>query len=108
MPDAVAGHFTHDGQITINAGEPWVGRAGVAAMAAGFYADIPDLALTCDGIRGAGEQAIYLWTFTGTHVAHGNPVRISGWEEWTVDPVGLVSMSRGWFDAAEYARQAGI
>jgi uncharacterized protein (TIGR02246 family) len=107
-PDAVASCFAEDGQIIINAGEPSQGRAGIAAMAAGFFAEVPDLALACDEIRGAGEHAVYLWTFTGTHKAHGHPVRISGWEEWTFDAAGMIKFSRGWFDAADYARQAGV
>ena len=56
-PQAVAAFFAPDGSITINRGEPYLGRAGIAAMAAGFYADIPDLALTCDTVRCAGGHA---------------------------------------------------
>ncbi len=54
-------------------------------MAAGFYADVPDLHLVCDGLRIAGDQLVCLWTFTGSHAASGNPLRIVGWEEWDVD-----------------------
>jgi hypothetical protein len=90
----------------INQGEPWEGRAGVAQMAAGFYADVPDLHLVCDGLRIAGSHAIYLWTFTGSHATSGNPLRISGSEEWDVDADLRVKSSRGWYDADDYARQA--
>lgn len=74
-------------------------------MAAGFFADIPDLALVCDGVRTAGERAVYLWTFTGHHAASGLPVRVAGWEEWRIDGHGAITESRGWFDGADYARQ---
>ena len=60
--DAVSMFFAEDGRIEINRGSPWEGRSGVAQMAAGFFADIPDLALVCDGVRGAGNHVAYLWT----------------------------------------------
>ena len=105
QPEAVAGHYAESGQIIINGGDPWQGRAGVAAMAAGFLADIPDMVLRCDGVRAAGLTAIYLWTFTGTHAASGKPVAVAGWEAWELNEAGLISASRGWFDAEDYARQ---
>jgi uncharacterized protein (TIGR02246 family) len=103
--DAVAAYYAEDGAIVINRGTPWEGRSGVARMAAGFFADLPDLRLTCDGIRVAGDHVAYLWTFTGTHAATGHPLRVSGWEEWDLDSDGKVKASRGWFDADDYARQ---
>jgi uncharacterized protein (TIGR02246 family) len=105
-PEAVAAFFAEDGQIVINNGTPWTGRGGVAAMAAGFFADVPDLSLTCDGLRIAGPHMAYLWTFTGTHSGSGAALKITGWEEWDLDPEGRIAASRGWFDAADYARQA--
>ena len=56
--DAVAGFYAADGQIVINRGEPSIGHSGVAAMAAGFFADVPDLKLACDGVRLAGGHAV--------------------------------------------------
>lgn len=105
-PKDVASFYALDGRIVINRGEPWVGREGVAAMAAGFYADVPDLRLVCDALRTAGDHVVYLWTFTGTHAATANPLRVVGWEEWNVGPDLLVRSSLGWFDAEDYARQA--
>jgi uncharacterized protein (TIGR02246 family) len=107
-PEAVAAFFSAGGGITINNGAPWTGRDGVAAMAAGFFADIPDLALRCDGVRSAGAHIVYLWTFTGTHAGSGKPVAVTGWEEWQIDDDGLIARSLGWFDADDYARQTGI
>ena len=105
-PDAVASFFAADGQIVINRGKPWLGREGVAAMAAGFFADVPDLTLTCDEVRCAGDHVAYLWTFTGTHAGSKNPLRVVGWEEWDLDADLHVVTSCGWFDAADYERQA--
>lgn len=104
-PEAVAAFYAKDGGIVINRGTPWEGRAGIVAMAAGFFADVPDLSLTCDGLRCAGDHIAYLWTFTGHHAETRNPLRISGWEEWDFDTDGKVAASRGWFDAEDYARQ---
>jgi uncharacterized protein (TIGR02246 family) len=104
-PAAVAAFFAVDGSITINAGTPWQGRDGVAAMAAGFFADIPDLSLRCDGIRTAGNHVAYLWTFTGTFAANGKPLSVSGWEEWQLRTDSLIQTSLGWFDTDDYARQ---
>jgi uncharacterized protein (TIGR02246 family) len=104
--EAVAEFYAPDGRIVINRGEPWQGRAGVALMAAGFFADVPGLYLTCDGLRVAGDHVVYLWTFTGTDAMTRNPLRLQGWEEWEVDAEYRVTSSRGWYDAADYARQA--
>lgn len=106
-PEAVAAFFAPEGAIIINGGQPWTGRDGVADMAAGFFADVPGLKLVCDGVRVAGDHLIYLWTFTGQHASTRKPLRVIGWEEWDLDAAGLVRLSRGWFDADDYARQAG-
>lgn len=104
-PEAVAEFFAESGRIVINRGSPWEGRDRVAAMAAGFFADVPDLRLACDKVRAAGDHLVYLWTFTGTHSGTGNKLRIAGWEEWDLDSDLKVQASRGWFDADDYARQ---
>jgi hypothetical protein len=101
----VASFFAETGGIVINRGPLWQGRSGVAAMAAGFYADVPDLTLQCDGVKLAGSHMLYLWTFTGTHAGTGRKLRITGWEEWELGEDLLVTASRGWFDAEEWARQ---
>lgn len=74
-------------------------------MAAGFYADVPDLSLTCNDIRVSGTHAVYVWTFTGHDATTGNPLNIRGWEEWELSEDLKVAASRGWFDAEDYARQ---
>lgn len=104
-PQKVASFYAKDGQVIINGGTPYLTRSGVAEMAAGFYADVPDLNLVCDLMRCAGDHAAYLWTFTGHHAETKNPLKISGWEEWDFDEGGKVKASRGWFDAADYAAQ---
>ena len=104
-PEAVAAFFAEDGTITINRGNPWLGREGVAQMSAGFFADVPDLCLSCDGLRSTGDHVAYLWTFKGTHAGSGNPLTVAGWEEWDIDENGHIRRSLGWFDGDDYARQ---
>ena len=104
---AVAEFYAKDGGIVINRGEPWQGRDRVAQMAAGFFSDVPDIKIVCDGLRCAGDHVVYLWTFTGTHAGTKRPLRVSGWEEWDLDADYKVKASRGWYDADDYARQAG-
>jgi len=74
-------------------------------MAAGFHAYVPDLHLTCNGIRGAGSHAVYLWAFTGHHTETGNPLHVTRWEEWELGDDMQVTSSLGWLDGAEYDRQ---
>ncbi len=104
---AVAEFFSDDGTIAINRGEPWMGRTAVAQMAAGFFADIPDLKLVCDEVRMAGDHVAYLWTFTGTHAVTNKPLRVVGWEEWELDAHYKIRASKGWYDADDYSRQSG-
>jgi len=106
-PEAVAGFFTEDCHLVINRGDPWVGRAMVAQMAAGFFADVPDLKLESDDIRLSGTHAVHVWTFSGHHVATGNAVKVRGWEEWDLTEDGKIRAARGWYDAGDYARQVG-
>ncbi len=105
-PEAVAAFYAQDGQIVINRGNPWIGRKGIVDMAAGFFADVPDLKLVCDDVRCAGDHVAYFWTFTGTHASTKNPLRVVGWEEWDLDADLKVAASRGWYDADDYARQS--
>ncbi|MDA5094706.1 nuclear transport factor 2 family protein [Aliiroseovarius sp. KMU-50] len=103
--EAVASFFAEDGEIIINRGEPWRGRARVQEMAEGFYADVPDLILSCDDIRLSGSHAVFVWTFAGHDATTGHHLTIRGWEEWELDDALKVKSSRGWFNAEDYARQ---
>jgi len=104
-PHSVAGYFAENGEIVINRGAPWRGRSSIAEMAAGFFADVPDLKLTCDGVRCAGSHVVYLWTFTGHAAGTANSLTVRGWEEWDLGDDLKVNSSRGWYDALDYARQ---
>lgn len=104
----VASFFAEDGSLTINAGTPAVGRAGITASAQGFMTAFPDLVVRMDSVRGDEGRIEYHWTLTGTNTGpggSGRPVRISGYEEWTIGADGLIAASLGHFDEAEYRRQ---
>jgi uncharacterized protein (TIGR02246 family) len=103
--EAVASFYAADGRISINRGEPSVGRDAVAGMAAGFFSEFPDLVVHCDELRVAGDHAVFAWTLEGHHAETKNHVKLSGWEEWDLDGDMKVKSSLGWFDAADYERQ---
>lgn len=104
-PARVAGCYAATGGIIINRGTPWLGRAKVAEMAAGFHADVNDMRVRLDDLRIAGDHVAFIWTFTGRHAATGKPLDVKGWEEWDLDADGSIAASKGWFDADDYARQ---
>ena len=103
-PARVAEHYAPDGSLTINGGEPSVGRAAITDAARSFMEAFPDMQVLFDDLRGNE----YHWTLVGTNTGPGgtgNHVRISGYEEWTIGSDGLIAASLGHFDEAEYARQ---
>ena len=105
---SVAAFFAVDGSLTINDGNPSVGRAAITGAAQGFMSAFPDLIVAMDSISGEGENAVYRWTLTGTNTGPdgtGRAVRISGYEEWTFGEDGLVKQSLGHYDAADWDRQ---
>lgn len=108
---SVAAFFAENGSLTINDGEPSVGRGAITEAAQGFMSAFPDMIVAMDEVGIEGERAIYRWTLTGTNTGPGGTgkaVRISGYEEWTIGPGGLIAESKGNFDAAEYERQLEV
>jgi len=105
VPANVANCHVANSSIIINRGEPSVGHSGLTEMAAGFHADVPDLVLQNDGIRAAGSHVVFMWTFTGHHAETGNPLDVSGWEEWELNDDMRITSSLGWFDGEDYDRQ---
>lgn len=104
----VASFYAEDGTLTMNDGEPSVGRDGVTAAAQGFITAFPDIVVEMDDLTVEGNQVFYHWTFSGTNTGPGgtgNAVRISGYEQWTIGAEGLITRSLGNYDDAEYRRQ---
>jgi len=89
-PARVAEHYAPDGSLTINGGDPSVGREAITEAARSFMEAFPDMQVLFDDLRGNECH----WTLIGTNTGPGgtgNPVRISGYEEWTIGPDGLIA-----------------
>lgn len=104
----VAAHYAPGGSLTINEGTPAVGRDAITATAQSFYTALPDMQVYMDDLVVDSDRVEFHWTFTGTNTGPGgtgHAVRVSGYEEWTIDADGPIAASAGHYDAAEYARQ---
>jgi len=109
-PASVAAFFAENGSLKINDGAPSVGRAAITEAAQSFMTSFPDMAVEMNELEYAGQQYRFRWTLTGTNTGpdgSGRNVRISGYEEWTLGPDGLIAISLGHFDSADYDRQIG-
>jgi SnoaL-like polyketide cyclase len=105
---SVASFFGANGSLKINEGAPAVGRAAITDAAQGFMTAFPDLVIKMDSVNKSGSDITYHWTLTGTNTGPGGAgkfVRISGFEQWRLGPDGLITQSKGHFDAADYQRQ---
>lgn len=68
----------------------------------------PDMVVTMDAMEPRSSGPVFRWTLTGANSGPGGTgqrVRISGYETWQFDADGLIAISKGHFDAAEYERQ---
>jgi len=100
-PASVAAFFAEDGSLTVNDGEPAIGREAITEVARGFMTAFPDLVVQMEEVVVEGDGAIYRWTLTGTNTGPdgtGNAVHIRGYEEWTIGADGLIATSLGHFD----------
>jgi predicted ester cyclase len=107
-PASVAAFYEDQGSLQINAGEPSIGRAAIAAAAQSFMTAFPDMIVSLDEVISHGNGAIFRWTLTGNNTGPGGTgkaVRISGHEAWTFGENGLILESLGHFDEDEYQRQ---
>lgn len=108
QPAAVAWFYSPEGSLTINDGEPSVGRAAITAMAQGFMTAFPDLKVIMDSVSTEGVRAVYRWTLEGHNTGpsgSGAYVRISGHESWRIGDDGLITESFGYFDVEDWQRQ---
>tara|TARA_R110002012_G_scaffold318227_1_gene536128 strand:+ start:67358 stop:67594 length:237 start_codon:yes stop_codon:yes gene_type:complete len=68
----------------------------------------PDMVVSLDSLTTQSDKTRFYWTLTGTNKGTngtGNKVKISGFEEWTLNKDGLIQESKGYFDPKEYERQ---
>lgn len=107
-PEGVAAFYAADGALTVNDGEPAVGREAVAAVAKSFMDAFPDMVLINLSNDDVDGRIRYHWRFLGTNSGpegSGAAVDFSGFEAWKFDEAGLILDSQGSFDEADYARQ---
>src|SRR5215831_20304168 len=87
----VATFYSESDSLAINDSAPAVGRQAVEAAAQSFMSAYPDLVVKFDRLEPKGSRVLYHWTFFGTNTGPGgtgNPVRISGYEDWKIGPDG--------------------
>jgi len=80
----------------------------VRATAKGFMTAFPDMVVRLDSVVQAGTTVRFHWVWTGTNTGPGGTgkaVHMTGYEEWTFGPGGLILRSLGHYDEAEYQRQ---
>ena len=107
-PENVASFFAEKGALIVNGGEPLTGRKEITEFAKGFMTAFPDLKLSMDSLASTPNGTDYHWSFVGTNTGPGgtgNKVVFSGFERWTFDQDGLIKVSIGTFDEADYSRQ---
>ena len=103
-PEKVAAFYARSGSISVNGAAP----VPIAEVARGFIRDFPDMVVTFNNLENTPDGTEFHWTFTGTNTGPsgtGKRVRIKGYELWKIGNDGLISESKGHFDAAEYERQ---
>ncbi len=107
-PDRFAAFYSEHGSIQVNDGAPALGRAAVRATAQSFMSAFPDMLVRMDSVTHNGNTTTFYWIWTGTNTGPGGTgkaVRMTGHEEWTFAPNGLLAQSLGHYDDAEYQRQ---
>ncbi|HUQ19987.1 MAG TPA: DUF922 domain-containing protein [Gemmatimonadaceae bacterium] len=99
--------YDESGSLIVN-GSASVGRPAIIATARSYMAAFPDMIVKPDSLRQENDETIFYWTWTGTNTGPGgtgNPVKLSGYERWTIGSNGLITKSDGHFDNDEYQRQ---
>ncbi|NOD48884.1 MULTISPECIES: nuclear transport factor 2 family protein [Ruegeria] len=107
-PAQVAAHFAEDGAARLNSGAAIQGREAIASdYAAPFFRDFPGSSVLLHDFRLSGNHALFTGMLVGPGRRENSPVRLLGWEEWTLDDNGLIQLSLVWFDRDDHARQGG-
>lgn len=112
-PATFAQFYAAEGSLTINNGQPAVGRDAVEKTARSFMTNFPDMVVELVELRTEDGRVAFHWHWTGTNTGPdgtGNAVDLFGYEEWVLGDDGLILESLGHLDDAEYQRQlnAGV
>jgi uncharacterized protein (TIGR02246 family) len=100
--------YNGDATFRINEGAAATGREAIAAVARSFMTGFPDMVVALERVVPTDEGAEFHWRWTGTNTGPGGtgkPVGMTGFEEWTFGPYGLIQKTQGHFDDAEFDRQ---
>lgn len=107
-PARLASFYSEEGSLSVNDGQPAIGRTAIAAKAQSFMSAFPDMVVALERMELQGGHAVFRWVWTGANTGPGGTgrfVRITGHEVWTLDQDGLIARSEGHFDEADYQRQ---
>jgi hypothetical protein len=107
-PALLASFYADNGTLTVNAGPPSVGRAAVTATARAYMTAFPDMVVKMTRMGQENGHPVFHWLWTGTNTGPGGTgksVRLTGYEEWTLDARDRIVESKGHYDEAEYQRQ---
>lgn len=107
-PNFVSSFFAEDGELTINDGKSAKGKEAILNVAKGLMETFPDMIVSMDSLTTKSDKTQFYWTLTGTNDVEngtGKKVKISGFEEWTMNDQGLIKKSIGTYDAEDYQRQ---
>jgi hypothetical protein len=107
-PANVAAFYSDRGSLTVNDGMPAVGRPAIAATARSFMTAFPDMVVRLERVEDENGLIVFHWILTGTNSGPGGtdrPIRLRGYEEWTMDNDGRIDASNGHYDEGEYQRQ---
>lgn len=107
-PEFVALYFAENGTLSVNDGEPAIGRDQIVEVARGFMTAFPDMVVSFDSLVSWPDGDAFYWTMTATNSGpggNGNKIKLSGYELWQLGEEGLIHESQGHFSAEEYNRQ---
>jgi nuclear transport factor 2 (NTF2) superfamily protein len=107
----VAAFFSPNGSLSVNNATPAVGRRAIQETVQAFMTAFPDLRVILDQLVVKDDRVDYHWTLVGTNTGPGGTgkrVRVSGLENWKLWADGLIALSEGEFDAADYQRQLAL
>ena len=112
-PNLLASFYAENGSLKVNANWASVGRTAIAATAQSYMTAFPDMVVKMQQITQKDDHPVFHWIWTGTNTGPGGSgkfVRMTGYEQWTMDRNGLIAESKGHYDEAEYQRQlnAGV
>lgn len=107
-PEKVAALFEEGGSLSINGREESVGRDAIREVVNERMQAFPDLKMELRNLETGPNRAVYHWELSGTNTGPegtGNPVRISGRDEWSLSADNHIAKAIGSYDENDLQRQ---